>query len=142
MGRAPKPNIPTKSTGDLHYAEEVNAVDTAIDSIVDDYVSQTDAEPQNLAGNLVITSGKTVDGVDISELKADYDTHVASEASGVASGSNPIVTPHGLSGTPTIVTLGAKALQPYALGWKADAINITIYHNAAGSLTVSWIAKL
>lgn len=97
---------------------------------VGDYVSQTDTTAQSIVsalacnGNLSVGSGMTT----ISKLKLF-----------TASGSNPIVVAHGMVSTPKVV-VSANALQPYALGWDSDATNITIRHNAAGSLSVSIIA--
>jgi len=54
MARASKPGIASKSTGDDFTAAECNAIDTAIDAVIDDYVSQTDTTEQNLASNLNI----------------------------------------------------------------------------------------
>jgi hypothetical protein len=93
--------------------------------LIDDYVSQTDITAQTIESALTL-NGK----ITFKYIKT-----------GTATGSNPITVAHGLSGTPQIVTLGAKALQPYALAWNADATNIKIYHNAAGSLTVTWYAE-
>jgi len=61
---------------------------------------------------------------------------------GSAAGSSPITVAHGLSTTPTIVILTAYATQPYALAYTADATNIVIRHNAAGSLTVKYLAMV
>lgn len=37
LARVSKPNVPHKSAGSTHYSSEVNAFDTAIDNIIDDY---------------------------------------------------------------------------------------------------------
>jgi hypothetical protein len=42
--------------------------------------------------------------------------------------------------TPIGVVATPNALQPYAWAYTADATNIKIYHNAAGSLKFSVIA--
>jgi len=59
---------------------------------------------------------------------------------GIATVANGGTIAHGLGLTPTTVFVNAKALQPYATGWNVDGTNITVYHNAAGSLTVSYWA--
>jgi len=48
MVRASKPNVPSKSRLDYLYATEVNALDVAIDAIIDDYVSQTETSTQRI----------------------------------------------------------------------------------------------
>lgn len=58
MARASKPNIPTKSTDDLLTATEVNAIDTAIDEIIDDYLSLTEVTNQQIASTIIIVAGK------------------------------------------------------------------------------------
>jgi len=58
MARAGKPQVPTKSTNDQHFANEVNNTDVAIDEIIDDYVSQTETTEQDIASDLVFASGK------------------------------------------------------------------------------------
>jgi hypothetical protein len=61
---------------------------------------------------------------------------------GTCTGSNPITTPHGLGETPSIVLFAINAVQPYVASYNADAVNIMFYHNAAGSLTIKWAARI
>lgn len=61
---------------------------------------------------------------------------------GTGTGSSPITIPHGLGAQPTKVFVSVNAVQPYAVAYNADATNVTVYHNAAGSLTVSVRAVL
>jgi hypothetical protein len=61
---------------------------------------------------------------------------------GSCSGKNPIVTAHGLGGTPSLVFYSVNALQPYEVSYNVDGTNITFYHNSAGSLTIKWAARL
>jgi len=93
---------------------------TPYNALIDDYLSQTDTGEQNIAGKVVF----------------------ATVFEGTGSGTSPITIAHGLGDTPTKVFPSANALQPYALGWTADATNVYVYHNAAGSLTVSVRAVL
>lgn len=99
-------------------------------ALITDYVSQTDSTAQSIASALECKASLTVGTgmTTISKLKLF-----------TASGSNPIVVTHGMGSAPKII-VSANALQPYALAWNSDATNITIYHNAAGSLSVSIIA--
>ena len=62
MVRASKPNVPAKTAGSIHYATEVNNVDTAIDAIIDDYVSKTDAAAQATAGAITHAGLQTFNG--------------------------------------------------------------------------------
>jgi len=78
----------------------------------------------------------TVDGVHASGFFA------GTWATGSCSGSNPITTAHGLGGVPSLVLFAINAIQPYVASYNADATNITFYHNAAGSLTIKWAARL
>ena len=96
-----------------------------------DYVSQTDTNAQTVGGDLAIAGNLTVTG------SYTFGAH------GLASGSSPITVAHGLSGVTssnTVVLLCARAAQPYTLAYDIGAVNITIRHNAASSLTVSWHA--
>jgi len=61
---------------------------------------------------------------------------------GTGTGSSPITVAHGLGDTPTKVFVSVNAVQPYAVAYNADATNVYVYHNAAGSLTVSVRAVL
>lgn len=63
-------------------------------------------------------------------------------ANGTATVANNGTIAHGLGASPTTVILTANAVQPYALGYEKDATNITVHHNAAGTLAVSWWAVL
>ena len=96
--------------------------------LVTDYVSQTDTTKQNMASDLEFASGK----------KPIYDgqptgTHIRVNVTGVS----PITYAHGQGSEPDNVTLGINASQPYTASYTKDATNIKIYHNAAGSLTIS-----
>lgn len=66
---------------------------------------------------------------------------IATENSGTATGTSPIVVAHGLAGTPTIVTLGVKDVHPYSVSWTANSTHIMIYHSAKGKPTVTWYAE-
>jgi len=96
--------------------------------ITADYVSKTDANAQTIASDVTVSGDLTVSG------------SFSHGAKGTASGTSPITIAHGLGSTPSVVLLTANAAQPYALGYAADGTNITVYHNAAASLTVSWYA--
>lgn len=61
--------------------------------------------------------------------------------SGTATGASPIVVSHGLAGTPTVVTLGVNAIQPWSTSWTANSTHITIYHSASSDITVTWYAE-
>lgn len=63
-------------------------------------------------------------------------------ATGTCSGSNPITTPHGLGVTPSLVLPSIHAVQPYIVVWDADNTNIIFRHNAAASLTITWVARI
>lgn len=78
----------------------------------------------------------TLDGLDSTELFMGIWT------TGTCSGVNPITVAHGLGGTPTLVLFTVNAVQPYVVTYNADAVNIVFYHNAAGSLTIKWAARL
>jgi hypothetical protein len=60
MTRASKPNVPTKEVDDEHTHTEVNDTDTAIDDIIDDYLSQTDTTAQALASDITQVAGKQI----------------------------------------------------------------------------------
>jgi len=96
-----------------------------------DYVSLTDTNAQTIASDVTISGDLTVTGA------------LAFGAKGLASGRSPITVAHGLSdvtSSNTIVFLCVRALQPYVVGYNIDATNITIYHNAVGSLIIAWFA--
>lgn len=61
---------------------------------------------------------------------------------GTGTGRSPITVPHGLGAQPTKVFVSVNAVQAYAVAYNADATNVVVYHNAAGSLTVSVRAVL
>jgi hypothetical protein len=91
----------------------------------------------------------TVDGVHAADIDADTvdGVHAAgffagTWVTGTCTGSNPITTPHGLGGVPSLVLYAINALQPYAASYNADVTNIIFYHNAAASLTIKWAARL
>lgn len=67
LARASKPDVPTKTVGDQHYASEVNAIDTAIDDVIDDYVSQTDTNDQTIASKVTVAAGKSIETDTINE---------------------------------------------------------------------------
>ena len=91
-----------------------------------DYLSQTDTNPQTIAGDLTVAGSFTFGG------------------RGLATGTSPITVVHGLTDVTsanTVVLLTPMGAQPsYRCSYSIDATNITIYHNAAASLTVSWHA--
>jgi len=66
------------------------------------------------------------------------------ENSGTATGTSPIYVPHGLSESPTCVTLGVKGITPYQTSWiNNNSTHIAIYHDAGEgvSITVTWYAE-
>lgn len=96
-----------------------------------DYMSLTDTNAQTIVSDVTINGDLTVLGA------------LAFGAKGIASGRSPITVPHGLTGVTsnnTAVFLEVNALQPYTKSYNVDATNITIYHNAVGSLKLSWFA--
>lgn len=97
-------------------------------ALVADYLSQTDTNDQNIASDLVFASGKA----------PKYDGSPKTRVSVTVSGSGPKITyAHGKGSAPDGCSPGAKAPQPYAIGWTADATNIYIHVSAAGPVTVS-----
>ena len=92
------------------------------------------------AGRIVYVSGTSIYYYWNGTAFAAFATSTTTVYKGTATGSSPITVAHGVGSTPAVVVLTANAAQPYALGYSADATNITIYHEAAGNLTVSWIA--
>jgi hypothetical protein len=91
----------------------------------------------------------TVDGIHAADIDADTVDGVHASGffagtwtTGSCSGTNPITKAHGLGGTPTLVLFAVNALQPYVVSYNADATNIIFYHNAAGSLTIKYAARL
>jgi len=173
MARASKPNVPSKSPGSQHYATEVNATDTAIDAVIDDYLSQTDTTKQDMASDLDFATGKRPK-LDFTlfnptTVPSNVEGHLYYDSvakklklyngsswllipgsaggggtsfEGTGSGTSPITIAHGLGDTPTKVFVSVNALQPYAVAYNMDATNVYVYHNAAGSLTVSVRAVL
>lgn len=128
MGRAGKPNVPTKSTSDLHYASEVNAIDTAIDEVIDDYVSQTDTSTQAVASLLHIgrrSSDPNTDGW--GEDEKGYMWHNSTEGkykywNGAAIVSFPVTGGEGAPVDASYVTINAEA----GLEAEVQHANITV----------------
>jgi parallel beta-helix repeat protein len=66
------------------------------------------------------------------------------ENSGTATGASPIYVSHGLSRSPTSVTLGVNGMIPYQTSWSNyNSTHIAIYHNAGAgrAITVTWYAE-
>jgi parallel beta-helix repeat protein len=66
------------------------------------------------------------------------------ENSGTATGTSPIYVAHGLSRSPTCVTLGVNGAIPYQTSWtNYNSTHIAIYHNAGEgvSISVTWYAE-
>jgi parallel beta-helix repeat protein len=66
------------------------------------------------------------------------------ENSGTATGLSPIFVAHGLSRSPTCVTLGVYGEVPYEVSWiNYNGTHIAIYHDAGEgvSITVTWYAE-
>jgi len=66
------------------------------------------------------------------------------ENSGTATGASPIYVAHGLSKSPTSVTLGVNEAIPYQASWiNYNSTHIAIYHNADEdiAITVTWHAE-
>jgi parallel beta-helix repeat protein len=66
------------------------------------------------------------------------------ENSGTATGTSPILVVHGLSKSPTCVTLSVMGVIPYQLSWvNYNSTYIAIYHDAGEgvAITVSWHAE-
>jgi len=64
-------------------------------------------------------------------------------STGICSGRSPIVTPHSLGGTPTLVLPSIMAAQPYPSPcWTADATNITFRHAVTAGCTITFAARL
>lgn len=66
------------------------------------------------------------------------------ENSGTATGTSPIYVAHGLSRSPTCVTLGVNGAVPYQTSWSNyNSTHIAIYHNAdvGIAITVTWYAE-
>jgi hypothetical protein len=63
-------------------------------------------------------------------------------STGTCTGRSPLVTPHSLGGTPTLVLFSINAVQPYVASYNADATNITFYHNATAGCTIKFAARL
>lgn len=61
MARASKPGVATKVSGISTFAAgDCNSFDTAIDNIIDDYLSQTDPSTQAIASDLNFAAGKRI----------------------------------------------------------------------------------
>jgi parallel beta-helix repeat protein len=66
------------------------------------------------------------------------------ENSGTATGTSPIYVAHGLSRSPTCVTLGVNGVIPCQTSWSNyNSTHIAIYHNAGEgvAITVTWYAE-
>jgi parallel beta-helix repeat protein len=66
------------------------------------------------------------------------------ENSGTATGTSPVLVAHGLSKSPTCVTLSVNGAVPYQSSWvNYNSTCIAIYHNAGEgvAITVSWHAE-
>jgi hypothetical protein len=63
-------------------------------------------------------------------------------STGTCTGRSPLVTPHSLAGTPTLVLPSINAAQPYVVSYTVDATNITFYHNATAGCTIKFAARL
>ena len=64
-------------------------------------------------------------------------------STGICSGRSPIVTPHSLGGTPTLVLPSIMAAQPYPSPcWTADNTNITFRHAVTAGCTITFAARL
>jgi parallel beta-helix repeat protein len=66
------------------------------------------------------------------------------ENSGTATGTSPIYVAHGLSKSPTCVTLGVNGAIPYQVSWvNYNSTHIAIYHDAGEgvAITVTWHAE-
>jgi len=87
-----------------------------------------------------ILTGAVTDNGSYNEYK--YNIGYFTENSGTATGTSPIIVPHGLAEAPTVVVLGVQGTTVYSTSWTADDTNIYIYHNAPGSITVTWYAEL
>jgi hypothetical protein len=87
---------------------------------------------------LTIADGSAEERVNVTITATAGEAYgVTNEFRTTVSGTNPIVVAHGMTGAPDGVVLGINALQSYMAEWTADGTNITIHHNAMGSLTVS-----
>ena len=64
-------------------------------------------------------------------------------STGICSGRSPIVTPHSLGGTPTLVLPSIMAAQAYPSPcWTADNTNITFRHAVTAGCTITFAARL
>lgn len=64
-------------------------------------------------------------------------------STGTCTGRSPIVTPHSLGGTPTLVLPSIMAAQPYPSPcWTADNTNITFRHAVTAGCTITFAARL
>lgn len=64
-------------------------------------------------------------------------------STGICTGRSPIVTPHSLAGTPTLVLPSIMAAQSYPSPcWTADATNITFRHAVTAGCTITFAARL
>jgi hypothetical protein len=75
--------------------------------------------------------------------KIDAKLRVNRGTATIASGTTSVTFAHGLSGTPTLVTLGATHAEVADAIWSADATNITITVPAAvtANRNISWYAE-
>lgn len=71
-----------------------------------------------------------------------YNIGYRTENGGMATGASPITIPHELVATPTYVLVTAEGSEPCRISYTKDATNITVYHDAGRSITVSWYAEV
>lgn len=100
-----------------------------------DILHKTRAPGTNIKSSAVWAEAHEVENGAITADMLEYPMYFF-----VKSGASPITFAHGIGKKPTGVVATPNALQPYAWSYDADATNITIYHNAFGSLTFSIIA--
>lgn len=95
------------------------------------------------SGNVIGINTFSGCGTNISRQSDVSTRYIASPyvSSGFALGTSPIVIAHNLIGAPQIVALGANFATPVKLSWTADGTNITIYHDAGQSITVTFKAE-
>lgn len=100
-----------------------------------DYVSQTDANAQNIAGDLTIAGNLVVNGSFTFGAQGSVTGRVIP-----GTPPTPITVAHGLGYTPTKCSPGVNGAQPYAVGWTADGTNLYFYPNTTAEVTISYIA--
>jgi hypothetical protein len=136
MARASQVTAHTQATAAAHNA------------VVTDYVSMSDTTAQTIQsaiahsgtvtcdGGLAVTLGQVFKVGDIfsSNIKAIKIGSVS-----VAPGPAGTTFAHGLTGTPKVIA-SPNAVQGYAHGVKADATNISIYHNGGDAVAFFYIA--